>query len=57
MDKQIVDVIPGSAGLNYLSELATSQAGLTCFESVTLLLGWTKSAYSLLSMFPTAEQS
>lgn len=39
MDKQIVDVIPGSAGMNYFSELATSQAGLTCFESVTLLLG------------------
>lgn len=51
MDKQIVDVVPGSAGLNYLSELATSQAGLTCFESVTLLLGWTKSAFLFYPCF------
>lgn len=55
----MVDVIPDSAGhgMNCLSALATSQAGLTCFESVTLLLGWTKSAYSILSMFSTEEQS
>lgn len=58
MDKQMVDVTPDSAGhgMNCLRALATSQAGLTCFKSVTLLLAWTKSAYSLLSMFSTAEQ-
>lgn len=54
----MVDVTPDSAGhgMNCLRALATSQAGLTCFKSVTLLLAWTKSAYSLLSMFSTAEQ-
>lgn len=41
MDQQMVDVIPGSAGhgMNCSTALATSQAGLTCLESVTLLLG------------------
>lgn len=50
MDQQMVDMVPGSAshGVNCLSALATSQASLTCFESVTLLLGWTKSAYSFI---------